>query len=220
MGRGRIIDLTGRRFGHLTVVEIFDRASSRQIIWRCICDCGQTHDVVSQVLRSGKSRSCGCATSIFISDQQTVHGATMGNGTPEYRAWCGMIQRCENKNATQYDDYGGRGITVCRRWRESFEAFLADMGPRPVPTHTIDRIKNHLGYEPGNVRWATRPVQNRNKRNNRWITIGGETHCLADWSSMSGVAPPVIHARLKRGWNARAAVYTPAEVGRNQTWRS
>ena len=117
------------------------------------------------------------------------HNATHGcTGTPTYRAWQDMIQRCYNPRRTRYPMYGGRGITVCQRWRESFEAFLKDMGTSPSPRHSIDRIDNNGNYEPGNLRWATAKEQSRNQRRNRVLTYQGETLCIAEWAERLGVA--------------------------------
>jgi hypothetical protein len=119
--------------------------------------------------------------------------------TPEYRAWSAMKLRCANPNNEQYHNYGGRGITVCDRWRQSFAAFLVDMGPRPSPRHSIDRIDNNGNYEPGNCRWATSREQNRNRRNNIVLTHDGRTMCLADWARELGVPRGTLLARYRDG---------------------
>ena len=133
----------------------------RRVIARC--DCGREAIVVFKNIKRGGSTGCKtCAAR----KNATKHGAARtGQNTAEYRAWCSMITRCTNPNRKKWPDYGGRGITVCERWRNSFENFLADMGPRPSPKHSVDRYPNNDGnYEPGNVRWATKAEQANNRR--------------------------------------------------------
>jgi hypothetical protein len=120
-----------------------------------------------------------------------------------------LIQRCTNPNNPSFTKYGGRGITVCQRWRNSFEAFLEDMGERPSNKHSIDRIHNDRGYDPGNCRWATKVEQCRNKSDNRLITVDGETHCLSEWDEIKGFPRGRIADRLQRGWAEEEAVRTP-----------
>jgi hypothetical protein len=148
-------DLTGLRFGRL-VVERRNGTAHRQPLWRCACDCGETVDILGGNLRRGTSRSCGC----LKRELQTRHGRY---GTPEYHVWDAMLRRCTNPAHPGYVDYGGRGITVCERWR-SFENFYADMGPRPSSKHSLDRVNNDAGYEKSNCRWATASQQGFNKR--------------------------------------------------------
>ena len=124
-----------------------------------------------------------------------------------YLQWHNMIRRCTNPAVINFCRYGGRGIAVCDRWRSSFEAFYLDMGERPSPGHTLDRIDNDGDYEPANCRWATRREQSRNKRNNRWITVEGETLCLADWVARSGRARESIRWRLDAGLSPKDAIF-------------
>jgi hypothetical protein len=119
-----------------------------------------------------------------------------------------MKERCGNPRSDDFPRYGGRGIAVCERWRESFAAFLADVGPRPSPHHTIDRIDNARGYEPGNVRWATPTEQSRNKRSNRPITFRGETLVIAAWAKRLGIARSVLRRRLEI-WSVDDALTRP-----------
>lgn len=126
---------------------------------------------------------------------QKKHGLSH---TPECRAWHAMHSRCGDPNQPSYHRYGGRGITVCEEW-QSFETFYRDMGPRPSPKHTLDRIKNHLGYSKENCRWATRAEQAQNTRQNRLITYNGETHCLREWARRIGVHHSTIAYRIRTG---------------------
>jgi hypothetical protein len=135
--------------------------------------------------------------------RRTTHGASY---TPEYDIWSGMKARCHTKSHKQYADYGGRGIRVCEGWRASFAAFLRDMGPRPTTEHSLDRIDNDRGYEPGNVRWATDVDQTNNQRTNRKLTHNGETHTLAEWGKRLGIRAGAIQLRLHRGWSVEEAL--------------
>ena len=129
--------------------------------------------------------------------------------TPEYYAWQHMKDRCFNSNYKQYLYYGGRGITVCDRWKNSFENFLADMGSRPAPKHSIDRIDNNGDYRPDNCRWATKVEQANNRRYNRLITIACVTLTIAQWTKEMGFSENLISNRLKDGWSEFDAVMTP-----------
>lgn len=152
---------TGQRFGRLRIVrELESRAKHRR--FECVCDCGFIGSFGLGDLKSGMSTSCGC----WRSERATTHGK---HRTPEYRVWAHMIARCENPKIKGWHNYGGRGIRVCEEWRESFPAFLAYVGERPSPKHSIDRWPNNDGnYEPGNVRWAaTMSEQHLNSRRSR-----------------------------------------------------
>lgn len=132
---------------------------------------------------------------------------------PEFSCWEAMRQRCLNTNAPNFASYGGRGITVCDAWKESFRTFLADMGPRPSIAHSIDRINNEGNYEPSNCRWATPEQQNKNRRDNLPITAFGKTMILQDWAKEIGLNYQTISARLKAGWPAETALTAPKKHG-------
>lgn len=129
---------------------------------------------------------------------------------PEYVAWQRMKARCFDRNRESYYRYGGRGITVCERWLNSFANFVADMGVKPSPKHTLERIDNDGNYEPSNCRWATHKEQCRNRVSSRLITIGDETMCLAAWSERAAVKDGTIDSRLKYGWPPEIAIFAPA----------
>ena len=123
-----------------------------------------------------------------------------GKRTSEYMAWQGMLSRCRNPNYRQYADYGGRGISVCDRWL-IYENFLADVGRKPSPDLTIDRINNDGNYEPGNVQWASRKTQSRNRRNNVMVSDGTTSRCLSEWTGILGVSRDTLRGRVRLGWN-------------------
>lgn len=155
------LDLIGKRYDRLTVVDRLSNDRQNKRTWLCVCDCGSETKARTSHLTSGNVRSCGCK----LYDRIT-HGHY---GTPTYVSWYNMKSRCNNPKATRFDDYGGRGISVCERW-DKFENFLADMGERPEGM-SIDRINVNGNYEPGNCRWATRSEQELNKRRNTVVAL-------------------------------------------------
>lgn len=196
-----MINLQGKRFGMLLVLSREGSTRNGQgtaPTWRALCDCGGEIVATGPNLKKGSTLSCGCL--------RQKHGMF---GTPEYSAWIRMIQRCTNPAVPNYPSYGGRGITVCVQWRENFTAFLADMGRRPAPGYSLDRIDNNGNYEPSNCRWATAKQQARNKRTSHVLTVNGESLTLAAWTERLGAGQHTIRERLNRGWTAEAAATTP-----------
>jgi hypothetical protein len=192
-------DLTGRRFGRLVAVGYVERNGSQKL-WLCQCDCGQTKKIHKGSLVRGLTQSCGCAKGDLISAKRTRHGhARVNAASPEYRTWSAMKKRCFDEKDKSYTRYGGRGIGVYAAWIDDFETFLRDVGPRPSKDHSLDRIKNDKGYEPKNVRWATRVEQANNKRTSVHITAFGKAMTLAEWSRETGIKIGTIWARLKAG---------------------
>lgn len=165
-----IPSLVGQRFGRLSPIEeIRELKTSSHRFYRCRCECGKIVIVTQAHLRSGHSASCGCLLNDINRARLRTHGHTPKSGwSSEYRIWSGMKYRCMNVTCPAYKDYGGRGIRVHPQWISSFEQFFHDVGPRPSPRHTLDRINNDGNYEPGNVRWATWHQQRVNSRPRPW----------------------------------------------------
>lgn len=213
----------GTKFGRLTVAGpwfvIPDQRGRRHKVAVLDCDCGKSTTARRQDLRSGQQQSCGCRAAEITAARNranTKHGQSRRyttNGlkreTPEYNCWAGMIQRCENPKHTSYYRYGGRGIRVCDRWRNSFEAFFEDMGPRPSDDHSIDRIDVSGNYEPENCRWLTTVEQERNKSTNKLVTANGETKTVVEWSEATGIPAATIYKRIDKGMPPQAAVTKP-----------
>lgn len=198
-------NLSGQTFGRLTVLQFAGKRSSGMHIYLCQCSCGNQKTINRCALTTEGTRSCGCLhrDANAHNERAKKHG---GKGTAEYRAWQAMKRRCDNLKSRNYRLYGGRGIRVCDRWLHSFPTFLADMGPRPSPAHSIDRIDSDGSYEPGNCRWATAEVQSQNRRSARLITFRGETLSLTAWAARIGVRPSALWLRLSKGWPLERAL--------------
>lgn len=149
------LDITGKRFGHLIALERIALKVGSMSFWKCACDCGLETVVIGRNLTTGNTTSCSCRS---FGKSIPVHSM------PEYKCWCHMIYRCENPKSKSFLNYGGRGIKVDPVWRKSFQSFLEHIGPRPSNKYSVERMENDGHYEPGNVRWATKAEQNRNKR--------------------------------------------------------
>lgn len=175
--------------------------------WLCRCDCGTERFVLEESLRQQVSTNCGCVRRAKVGARNHTHGLT---NTREYVVWCGMIARCENPKHKGYHTYGGKGVRVCDRWRNSFETFLSDMGMPPSPKHQIDRIDPTGNYEPSNCRWVTNRQNSRNTRKTIKVEYGGETLALNDWANRIGIPEKTLYARIKvYGWPVHEAFTTP-----------
>ncbi len=199
---GKLIDLTGARYGALVVLGQEPTIYPGVTRWRVRCDCSVIKVVTGAALRGGATKTCGAHPS------QLRHGhstSTVIGPTREYQSWTAMLARCRNPRAAHYAKYGGRGITVCQRWH-TFEHFLLDMGPRP-PSTTIDRINNDGNYEPGNCRWADGRQQSRNRSTAKTVTLRGETMPLAECAERYALSRHLLWGRLRRGWDIERAVF-------------
>jgi len=202
------IDRTGMRYGNL-VVAAWSHAKFRSPrqgsyqFWFCKCDCGSTATVLANNLVKGNTTSCGCKSSrVTLKDRVTTHGMT---GSPAYKSWQAMKDRCYRESHIEYKRYGAVGIQVCKRWRNSFENFLQDMGERPDGM-SLERKDSSKNYSPSNCKWADVYEQANNRRNNRLITCNGVTQTLARWSRQLDIGAATISLRIKRGWSVERAL--------------
>lgn len=201
-----IIDPVGKKYNRLTVVSEAPRKGKYIRYMNCLCECGTAKLVKMSHLIDGRTKSCGC----FHSEQSSkrtkmlhetgrINTVTHGYAKSKiYGVYYSMIRRCSNPKANAYKDYGGRGIKVCGRWMASFENFFEDMGT-PKPKETIERLNNALGYCKENCEWATRKIQQNNRRNNHNITFAGKTQTLTQWSEEIGIHHNTLFERIKRG---------------------
>lgn len=202
----------GDRYGRLQIISTVPHVRTGLRAYECLCDCGNTYLAVLKSLRSGNTLSCGCLRRDMVAAKNHKHGHRRRNVKmePEYYTWKRMRQRCYDAHTHEWERYGGRGIVVCERWT-GFTLFLADMGPRPSPMHSLDRFPDTNGnYEPGNCRWATASQQARNKGNTRWVTLGGDTMSLADAVEKHNAVYRLVSARLRLGWDIMDALTLPA----------
>ena len=198
-------NLVGLKFNRLTVVSRAVVQNPKNSYWNCKCDCGKFKTVRRQHLISGNVRSCGCYAKEVSSKVHTIHGL---NGTRAYVVWHGMISRCYKKSADSYYLYGGRGISVCKRWRESVVNFFKDMG-EPKTGMSIERIDNNGDYSPENCKWATLREQMNNKRNNVVLKHKGVSLSMAEWSRKTGIPYSAISGRIRLGWKVKDALTLP-----------
>jgi hypothetical protein len=196
-----VSEIIGKEFGRLRVLSISEPNAKYLRSMKCLCQCGKIITTDAFRVLEGGSRSCGCARIDTLKRIRTKHGHAKKSGmTREYSTWLGMKSRCHIPTTPNYNNYGGRGIKVCRRWRNSFENFLKDMGKKPKGL-SIDRINNDGNYEPSNCRWANRSQQNKNQRS--------RPRRLA-WPKNPTLSDVVISKRLKRGWPMDMATTIPS----------
>jgi len=202
------LDISGQRFHSVVARRVTDFRTRRgEPYWDCECDCGLIFQATSANLRRGRYQSCGCQKGTLAGERRKRHGESSKHGqTAEYRAFSNARNRCNNTNNRSYADYGGRGVEF--RF-ESLEQFLAVLGRRPTPKHSLDRINPDGHYEPNNVRWATPIEQANNKRNNTCLTIDGETKTVAQWAKLVQVSDHRIRRRLGDGWCSSCSVFAP-----------
>lgn len=195
------LNLAGEKFGKWTVIQFAHMKHSSY--WLCRCECGNESVVLGSALKNGRSSCCS-----DCNPGNTKHGM---KGTPEYKTWLWMKRRCNSPTQAikDYPFYGGRGIKVCERWENSFDAFYNDMGKRPSKKHTLDRIDNDGPYSPENCRWVTRKKQANNRRNNVNITFSGQTMTVAQWARVIGISENTLRSRLYHNWPIERALTEP-----------
>lgn len=200
-------DLSGVRLKYGTVVAYSHTSKRSQRVWDCLCDCGESYQRTAAQINEGRGQHCGCMSGKLISEATANHGLT---GTPEFKSWDAALYRCDNPNSKDYARYGGRGISVCDRWRD-FSVFLSDMGPRPGANHTLDRIDANGNYEPGNCRWADHVTQQSNRRNNIMVRQNGkEITLFAFYGRNRRSGYSMACRRIARGWSVADAIFQPA----------
>ena len=195
-------ELSGQVFDRLTVIS-FVGIEDQQRMWLCLCRCGATTIISTRKLRAGRKRSCGCIRKEQLVARNSSHGAT---GTSEHTIWLLMRNRCSNPKNKRWARYGGRGIKVCPEWQDDFSRFLADVGSRPSPLHSIDRINNDGNYEPGNVRWATKREQVRNSTATLWVNLNGARMTLTECAGALALPTGTLSRYLRRGMTMDAVV--------------
>lgn len=200
-------DFTSEKYAKLTILKydhtvVYEKQSVDYYV--CKCDCGNLTNVSLNNLRSARTQSCGC----LKIDVNYKHGlASKKSYDSIYHAWLGILSRCYNSNNSEYLRYGGRGITVCERWKTSVEIFKLDMGPKPTSAHSIERINNDGHYCPENCKWATILEQASNRCSNHFITAKGKTQTIAAWTRELGYADSTITERIRRGRTPEEAIY-------------
>lgn len=189
-------NLVGMSFGRLKVIGLAGRNDSRKLVYSCVCNCGNTIEVVGSALRNGHTKSCGCYRKDAVREQKTIHGLSQHKLRS---VWRNMLARCENSKAEGYKNYGGRGISVCEEWHDLkiFSEWAFASGYHDGLT--IDRKDVNGDYEPSNCCWVTMKVQCNNKRNNHYIKAYGETKTLAQWAETIGISSSLILYRLNKG---------------------
>lgn len=193
-----MINMKGNVYGRLTAIEVVGTAKNRHKIWRFNCSCGNTIQAPGSRVRHGTTSSCGCLqkelAAVRIKRMNTTHGMSHSS---EFTSWVSAKNRCYYKKDKEYARYGRRGITMCPRWLNSFSAFYHDMGAKPTPKHTLERIDNNKGYSPKNCRWATVQEQAQNRRNTIIIDYLGQYITLKEFASLTGVKYATAFWRYK-----------------------
>lgn len=205
------IDLTGQHFGYWKVIERSESKKREPTKWLCECKCGTRKVVVGATLKNGTSKSCGCMRTELLTERAQTHGKSK---IRLYRIWARMIQRTTNKNEPDYKYYGGRGIAVCKEWRESFvvfEIWAKESGY--ADNLTIDRKDNSKNYQPDNCRWVTMKEQSRNTRRTHYLTYNGQTKSLTDWADEMQMSRSALDARInQRRWDVEKALTTEVKT--------
>lgn len=193
----RVKNIIGKTFGRLYVIKYVFSNKNKKRIYLCQCSCGKRKNVIGANLLKGSSKSCGCLFIELLIKRRYKHGLSK---TTEHNIWTLMKARCNTKKGIPFKNYGKRGIKVCSKWKNSFEHFYKDMGPRPSKLYSLDRIDNNKGYFKENCRWATRKEQNNNTRSNIIITYKGISKSISNWAHYLGVNRETIASRIRYGF--------------------
>lgn len=210
MSNHNFVDFTGKRFGRLLVLSRandFVSEKSKATAWNCVCDCGKAVSVRASSMVVGDTKSCGC-----LRRDVFVEKSSKRTRTPEYKIYQGILARCLNQNVSRYANYGGRGIRVCKRWLDSFDNFMNDMGRRPSNSHSIERIDNNGDYCPESCKWATIEEQAKNRTSNYYIEFKGERMILNDWAKRIGINHSNLKKRIEK-WGVEVALTKPVRIG-------
>jgi hypothetical protein len=213
-GKGNLIWMSGDRYGYWTLTGKSFVGEKKPIYVECICICGTVKFIMLREVVNNRSKSCGCKKADIQRKNMTKHGGTLyGKRHPVFTAWCSMKSRCYNKNHPEYKNYGGRGIYVSKKWKDSFAPFKEwAENNNWAKGLSLERKKNNKGYSPENCIWATTPIQNRNKRNNRLVEAFGEIRCLMDWVTDERCHvsyDSVIYRIEKLKWDSEKAISHP-----------
>ena len=204
----KLKDLTGQKFGKLTVIERAENDKRGNVQWLCECECGKKKVIRGYQLTNSKTKSCGC----LVGHNNGVHYKTR---TRLFNIWASMKQRCSDKNSNNYKNYGAKGVKVCDEWQNNFVAFSNWAKANGYNDKlTIDRIDNKKGYEPSNCRWVDMKTQQRNRSNNHLVTINGETKCVAEWCLIYPISPSAVWKRTDKGMDIVTAITKPSRKWR------
>ncbi len=190
----KLKNINGEKFGRLTVIGRAGNTIHGQAKWNCRCSCGNEVVIFGSALRNGHTKSCGCLRIESNNERSTKHGHATNGISPTYHTWAGMKARCNNPKHSSYSTYGKKGISVCKEW-DNFSKFITDMGVKPIGK-SLDRIDYNGNYCKENCRWATYKEQSRNKSNNHFFTINGETKTVAEWAEINGISYSSMFERI------------------------
>lgn len=205
-------DLTGQRFGRLTVIRRVQNNKYNEAMWLCRCDCGNEKTISGKCLRrKNNTSSCGCLQRERAKKSHVTHNMSKSR---IFKIWTKIKTRCFNKNIANYKNYGGRGITICKEWKSDFKKFYNWAIKNGYSDNlSIDRIDVNGNYCPENCRWATSKEQARNTRKNHTITFKGETHCISEWAELIGINYGTLYYRIEQGWDFEKNIKTKPNKG-------
>lgn len=193
----RYENLEGKRFGNLKVLNFEGVNKNQKATWLCKCDCGNTKTIIAGNLKNGKSISCGCVQKDILRNNRKTHGKS---NTSLYKLFSGIKRRCLNKNDSNFNNYGGRGIEICEEWLNDYDSFYSWANENGYKEGlSIERIDNDKGYNPNNCKWIEMSEQSKNRRCNKYIEINGDIKTISEWARLVGIDRNTISRRLKRG---------------------